>query len=320
MPQDTQLIVFYALIFASTCLAISALTGAGLEMYRTQFHANMREKKKEKMDTPEALLMRMRRDRGLSREGYLRNLNYRIGKLVMQSGLPLKSNYIYLIMAGMILVSAGVMFLWKGVLLFALGAGIAGAFLPLLIVDRWVKRRRKKAAKQLPEALDVIIRSLKAGHPVPVALGLVGREMADPIGSEFGMASDEISFGGTVSGAIQRMADRIGQEDFDLFAAMIRLQEKTGGNLAELLQGNAATIRSRQRLRLKVRAASAEGRVSALILNAAPVGLYFLVNALAPDFYGDVENTTALSYGFIGIICWMLIGNIVIRHMINFKV
>jgi len=98
------------------------------------------------------------------------------------------------------------------------------------------------------------------------------------------------------------------------------LQEKTGGNLAELLEGNAATIRARQRLRLKVRAASAEGRASALILNAAPVCLYFLVRLIAPDFYGDVQDNPIMTYLFAGIIGWMFIGNMVMRKMINFKV
>ena len=112
----------------------------------------------------------------------------------------------------------------------------------------------------------------------------------------------------------------MGQDDFDLFAAMIRLQEKTGGNLAEILDNNASTIRARQRLRLKVRAASAEGRASAMILNAAPAALYILVNLLAPDFYGEVDDSPILNYVLVGVVVWMLIGNMVMRKMINFKV
>ena len=101
---------------------------------------------------------------------------------------------------------------------------------------------------------------------------------------------------------------------------MIRLQEKTGGNLAELLQSNSETIRSRQRMRLKIRAASSEGRASALILNAAPIGLFLMIKLVAPDFYGDVGDNPILQNAFIGIIIWMIIGNLVMRRMINFKI
>jgi len=173
---------------------------------------------------------------------------------------------------------------------------------------------------QLPEALDVIVRSLSAGHPVPVAMGLVAREMSDPIGSEFGIASDEVSFGSNISTAIQRLADRIGHDDFELFSAMIRLQERTGGNLAELLRANAKTIRERQKMRLRIKACSAEGRMSAYILNVAPIALFFLIRLTSPDFYGDVSDSPLLKPAFIGVVIWMLIGNLVMRKMINFRI
>lgn len=318
--SDPQVITLLALIFCSVTLGCNVLIGAGREIGKRQFHVNLHESMKAKENTPEDLLAKMRHDRGLDRDGYINNLNYHIGRMVTQSGLSLRTNIIYPLMLGSAVVLAFFMMVWKQSMIWTIGGAIAGLLLPLFVVRFFVKRRRKKAASQLPDALDVIIRSLRAGHPVPVALSLVGREMPDPIGTEFGMASDELGFGGSVSNAIQRMADRIGQDDFDLFAAMIRLQEKTGGNLAELLDSNASTIRARQRLRLKVKAASAEGRASALILNAAPIGLYFIVKLTAPDFYGDVADKPIVNYMFVGVFIWMIIGNLVMRKMINFKV
>ncbi len=320
MMNDPIALVFFCLVFASVFLALSALVGAGREIKRRRAHNNLHEKLKDRIETADELLAKMRHDRGLTEEGLFNSLNYRIGKMVTQSGLNLRAHLVYvaMILLAVSLSAAGLMYGRSAItisLLFLLGT-----LLPLLILRFFVKRRQRKASRQLPEALDVIIRSLRAGHPVPVALSLAGRELPDPIGSEFGMASDELGFGGTVSTAIQRMADRIGQEDFDLFAAMVRLQEKTGGNLAELLEGNASTIRARQRLRLKIRASSAEGRASALILNAAPIGLYFVIQMLAPDFFGEVSDNPILNYVFCGIIIWMFIGNMVIRKMINFKV
>ena len=151
-------------------------------------------------------------------------------------------------------------------------------------------------------------------------MGLVAREMPDPIGTEFGLATDEVSYGSTISGAIQKMSDRIGHEDFELFSAMIRLQERTGGNLAELLRSNAKTIRARQKMRLKIKAASAEGRMSAIILNAAPLLLFVAVNKLSPDFYGEVKDVKLVTYSLWGVVLWMGLGNIVMFRMINFKI
>lgn len=320
MFGDPQAYVLFTLVFCTSFLGLSVLMGAGREISRMRKHANLHEKEKEKADTPEALLAKMRHDRGLSKDGYINALNYNVGRLIMQSGLSLRAYMVYIMMFGLSFVLGAGLLFFKNSVWFGIGGFVFGLMLPILVLRRLVKRRQKKASAQLPDALDVIIRSLKAGHPVPVALSLVGREMPDPIGTEFGMASDELSFGGTVSNTIQRMADRIGQEDFDLFAAMIRLQEKTGGNLAELLEGNANTIRARQRIRLKIKAASAEGRASALILNAAPVAVYFIIRLIAPDFYGEVEDHPVMRTVMFIIIGWMAIGNLVIRRMINFKV
>jgi len=166
----------------------------------------------------------------------------------------------------------------------------------------------------------VVVRSLNAGHPVPIAFNLVAQEMSDPLGSEFGMMNDEITFGSTISAALQRLADRVGQEDFDLFSAMVRLQEKTGGNLAELLASNANTIRGRQKMRLKIRAATAEGRMTAIILNVAPLLLFFSVKAIAPEFYGEVQGHPVFKKALLGVLIWMVIGNLIMRKMINFKI
>ena len=320
MGGDAQSSILYVMVFCCAFLGLQVILGAGREIKRRVHHANDRQKQQSKSSNPEDLLSKMRHDRGLNRDGYLRGLNYNISKTVLQSGLPIGPYAIYPITLLCGLFGAiGVYLLTKDIPKTSIAFAI-GFALPVLIVRYSVKKRREKAAKQLPEALEVIIRSLRAGHPVSVALALVGLEMPDPIGSEFGMASDEIGFGGTISDAIQRLADRVGQDDFDLFAAMIRLQEKTGGNLAELLQSNSETIRARQRMRLKIKAASSEGRASALILNAAPIGLFFMINLTAPDFYGDVPDRELLNYTFGGIIVWMTIGNLVMRKMINFKI
>src|SRR5439155_20397230 len=110
---------------------------------------------------------------------------------------------------------------------------------PIMYLKVMTARRAKQLGFQLPQALEIIVRSLEAGHPVPTAIGLVGREMSDPIGSEFGMAADEIAYGATMEQAVERMAERCQHPDVDLFAATVRLPEKSGGNLTGLLKLNA---------------------------------------------------------------------------------
>jgi tight adherence protein B len=155
---------------------------------------------------------------------------------------------------------------------------------------------------------------------VPVSIALVGKEMADPIGSEFGMTSDEIAYGATLSQAVERMADRCRHADVDLFAATVRLQERAGGNLTALLKLNAFTVRERHKMRLKIKAASSEARASAMILTAAPFVVAIVLQVTSPGFYGEVmdERIVQIGLGVIG--TWMFIGNMVMRRMIDLRI
>lgn len=312
--------LIYLLVFCGGFLALQAIIGGGRQAAIRVRLANDRLRRMQKDEPQVEVLSKMRKDRSLGSEGELKALFIWLNQLVLHSGLPLGAYGIYVALPTFSLSLALTLFLIKGTLIWTGIGAILGLLLPIFILKFLVKRRRHKAVTQLPEALDVIIRSLAAGHPVPVAMALVGREMPDPIGSEFGVASDEVSFGANMSAAVQRLADRIGHDDFELFSAMIRLQERTGGNLAELLRANAKTIRERQKMRLKIKAASAEGRMSAMILNLAPIIMYLLIRWASPEFYGDVQDNPVMTYAFWGIIIWMAIGNLVMRRMINFKI
>ncbi|MEE9346742.1 MAG: type II secretion system F family protein [Robiginitomaculum sp.] len=316
----SSIYIFYVLVFMSGALALHAVALAGRQASRNVRLANSRLRRMASDSPNVAVLAKMRKSRSLNKDGDLTIVIEWINRLVLQSGAPLGRWGIYIIMAILPVVLALALFIFKGEPKFALAGAIAGLVLPIIGLKHLVKRRRAKAGRQLPEALDVIVRSLSAGHPVPVAMAMVGREMADPIGSEFGIASDEISYGASLGAGIARMSKRIGHPDFDLFSATVRLQERTGGNLAELLRNNAKTVRDRQRMRLKIKAASAEGRMSALILNVTPILLYAAIKLTAPSFYGDVEGHPYLTYGAWGVLVWMTIGNLVMHKMIKFRI
>lgn len=313
-------IILYALIFASAFLAMQFVIGAGRQGAQKIKMANARMQVMSRSDSQTGVLMALRKSRGLDHNKVSSRIVKKLGTLVTQSGLPLGAHGIYFAMIGISLALALAALVYFGEPRAGIAGLLAGPVLTFAMLVLLVKRRRVLAGAQLPEALDVIVRSLKAGHPVPVAIDLVAREMADPLGTEFGMTSDEITYGKTLGKAMQGMADRIGHPDFDLFAATIRLQEKTGGNLAEILQTNAHLVRGRQKMRLKIRAATAEGRMSAMILNVAPILLFAVINAVSPDFYGDLSEQPVVRNGLIACAVWMLIGNLVIRKMINFKI
>jgi tight adherence protein B len=132
------------------------------------------------------------------------------------------------------------------------------------------QRRRRRLHEQLPDALNLIIRSLKAGHPVSVTVGTVAQEMSDPIGSEFGLAVDEMTYGLPLHEAFDNMARRVRVDDLNFVAVAIQIQHQVGGNLAGVLSNIEAVVRERFHMLAKVRAISAEGRMSGWVIGAMP--------------------------------------------------
>ena len=320
MPGEFSIII-YILIFASAFLAMQLFIGVGRQGARTIKQANLRMHLLARKGLNQTDILKvLRTSRGMDEKGHVAKAMFWLRTLVVHSGLRIGMYGVYIAMGVSAFVIALLALLFsKSFILAGVGA-LLGLVLPILALKFIAKRRKNKAIKQLPDSLDVIVRSLKAGHPVPVAIDLVAREMPDPIGTEFGMASDEITYGTELGKAVQRLSDRVGHADFDMLAATIRLQEKTGGNLAELLGTNAKMVRERQKMRLKIKAASAEGRMSALILNIVPFILFAAVNMISPEFYGEVKHVPFIKYGLGAALVWMFIGNLVIRKMINFKI
>jgi tight adherence protein B len=268
------------------------------------------------------LVGELRKQRGLRQDGRHR-LSWAawLADLILRSGVAYQPRRWAMIIAGLALGAAMLVFVLSRNPLFAVAAAAAAAFGPPFAYLKFKAGRRAKAlSQQLPDSLEVIVRSLEAGHPVPTAIALVGREMLDPIGSEFGMAADEIAYGSTLELAVQHMAQRCRHPDIDLFAATIRLQDRSGGNLVGLLRMNAHTVRERRKLRLKIAAATSEGRISAIILTAAPFVVLGILQLIQPHFYGDVIHEKAIHYGlgFLGF--WMFLGNLVMRQMINMRI
>jgi tight adherence protein B len=235
------------------------------------------------------------------------------------AGLVLLSLIIFLLLSWLIFLSGGSLGAGR-ILLAATFSVAAGLGLPLLVLARLADRRRKQLVEQFPVALDVFVRGLRAGHPVASALELVSGEMSDPIGSEFGLVQDEVTYGADLRDALQSMADRCGVEDMQMFVVSLSIQQETGGNLAEILENLSQVIRERAAMLMKVRALSSEGRMTALILTLLPVGSFVGLFLTNPGFYLDVADDPMFVPGFAGLLLAFAIGVFWIRKLIDLKV
>lgn len=195
-----------------------------------------------------------------------------------------------------------------------------GLVLPLLFLSQAAQKKRAKMQEQFPVALDIFVRGLRAGHPISSALGLLAAEMEDPIGSEFGVITDEVSYGADLREALLDMANRWDLEDIHMFVVSLSVQNETGGNLAEILENLSRVVRERATMLMKVRALSSEGRMSAKILTALPVGTFVFVFLLNPKFYLEYSRDSAFIIGFSGLIALYLVGVLIIRKMVDLKV
>jgi tight adherence protein B len=321
MSDFNPIYLFYLLIGLSAAMFAE---GAYLLAHnRTSYRKNVNRRLKvmdERTDR-ESVLIQLRRERGLTAGGDYRLPLINFNRLLLQSGLAL--GFSRLVMIASALAIGGFVAamtvegkLWHA-LLFALFCGTA---LPIQILQILRGRRQKAFAAQFPDAIDIITRSLRAGHPVPVAISMVGREMSDPIGSEFGIVTDEITYGADLETAMRSLFYRVGTDDLPLFVTAIAIQGSTGGNLGEILENLSRVIRERFKMRRKIKSLAAEGRASALILSSLPIAMFGIILFLVPDFYGSVWNESMTKIGLVLAGCWMGIGNFIMYRMVNFRI
>ncbi|MCG2688042.1 type II secretion system F family protein [Candidatus Parcubacteria bacterium] len=178
----------------------------------------------------------------------------------------------------------------------------------------------KKFEAQLPDAIDLIARSLKAGHAFSTGLKMIADEFDDPIGPEFSMVIDEINFGTGFSDAMKNLSSRVDCPDMKFFIIAVILQRETGGKLAEIIENISYIIRERFKLKNKVRAISAEGRISMMILVLLPFALLSALYLINPEYIMTlfVEPTGKIMVTIAGFM--MMLGVIIMKKMINIKV
>ena len=187
-------------------------------------------------------------------------------------------------------------------------------------VNKTAKKRLSMIEEQLPDAVELMVRSLRVGHPFSSALQIVAREVPDPLGSEMGVISDEASYGKDVGDALKQMAERMDMQDLRFLAVAVTIQQTSGGNLAEILDGLAKVVRSRFKLFRRVKAITAEARWSGMFLSLFPILALVMINVIQPNYYDDVKETAAFIPACLVVAAFLVVNIFVMRMLVNIKV
>ena len=195
--------------------------------------------------------------------------------------------------------------------------GVAGV---ILYVMKARSNRIQKFEEQLPDAIDLIVRSLKIGHPLSGAMSVVARELPTPISSEFAAAFEQVTYGQEIPASFAAMSERVPLQDLGYLRMAIQIQQESGGNLVESLAKLSAVIRGRFRMFRKVKALTAEGRFSAWFLSLFPFVLIFAIQLIRPDYYTQIMNIPAFPYLVIVTMILLVINVIAMRVITKIKV
>ncbi len=187
-------------------------------------------------------------------------------------------------------------------------------------LNKKAKARMSLIEEQLPDAVELMVRSLRVGHPFSSAINIVAQEVADPLGSEFGIIADEAAYGMDITESLNKMAETIDMQDLRFLAVAVNIQQKSGGNLAEILAGLAQVIRSRFKLFRRVKAITAEAKWSGMFLSAFPILALIGINVMQPNYYDAVMETEYFIPACLVVGVFLATNYIFMKMMVNIKV
>lgn len=315
--------LIYALIFVGVLFMVE---GIYLVIFgksvRLESKVNRRLDLLEKGEDPEEVLNTLRREREQHRESLSLPVLAPLSAKAAQANIAFSPPALVMIMV------------FLGVISFMMLTFFTGASLPIRLgvsavmgygaVFVWLSNKAKKRIalfeEQLPDAVELIVRSLRVGHPFSSAINIVAQEMADPLGSEFGIIADESTYGMDVNESLGKMAQRVDVQDLKFLAVAVNIQSTSGGNLAEILDGLAKVIRARFKLFRRVKAITAEARWSGWFLSIFPLAALVIINVMQPNYYDEVQKSSFFVPAAIVVGILLLCNVIFMRIMVNIKV
>jgi tight adherence protein B len=267
----------------------------------------LRQRMLSELPPMERFLQRLPRLRQLDRTILQSGLDWNVSSVLLTS--------LVLFIGGWICMAVG---LYQTTMVSAV-VGMAAAAIPFLYILYRRKKRMEMFEKQLPEAIDLITRALRAGHAFSAALKMAGEEMPQPVAGEFSTVHDEVNFGVSLSQALTHLSERVPSTDLRYFVVAVLIQRESGGNLTEILSNLSRLIRERLKLMGKVRVLSSEGRLSAWILALMPFFLAGVMNLVNPQFmrplWTDPMGITIIKYT----LSMMVIGVLIMRKIIKIR-
>jgi len=195
--------------------------------------------------------------------------------------------------------------------------GIGGIF---VWITMKANKRMSLLEEQLPDAIELMVRSLRVGHPFSSAISIVANEVSDPLATEFGIIADEAAYGRDVGEALKDMAERLEMQDLRFLAVAVTIQQQSGGNLAEILDGLAKVIRARFRLFRRVKAITAEAKWSGKFLSGFPILALIGIQVLDPNYYDEAMEHPYFIPAVLVVGAFLVMNLIVMRALVNIKV
>jgi tight adherence protein B len=238
-----------------------------------------------------------------------------------RTGKPWTLTQYFYATIGLSLALAVLIFLRTGAPLLSLAFGLfAGAGIPHMVVNFFIKRRTAKFNSKFPDAIELLVRGLRSGLPVTETLTVVAQEVPGPVGEEFKSISDRIRVGRTMEESLQDTADRLGIPEFNFFCITLAIQRETGGNLAETLSNLADVLRKRAQMKLKIRAMSSESKASAYIVGSLPFIVFIMIWWINPNYLAGFFSEDRLIIAGLGGMGWMGIGVFIMAKMVSFEI
>ena len=322
LQLNPELIVYGAIVVATVVL----LQGIYLVAFGRSVSLNSRVNRRlellEKGHGREAVMEQLRKEMNQHLKAKRVPVYAILAEKAQRGGIAFSPTQLILVM---ILLTA---FVYTGLTLgTSTGQGMRLVLAPLIgcgTVYFWINSKAKKRMKlieeQLPDAVELMVRSLKVGHPFLSAIQIVSNEVSDPLGSEIGMIADEAQYGRDVGEALSEMAERMNMQDLRFLAVAVKIQQQSGGNLADILAGLANVVRLRFKLYRRVQAITAEARFSGWFLSAFPFLATLIVNLLDPNYFDDVMEMDIFIPAVLGVMAMLLTNVIVMRALTNIKV
>lgn len=315
--------LIYALIFVSVLLIVQGLY---LLLYgktvALDSKVNRRLELLEKGEDPEEVLEQLRKERDQHRETTGLPLLSPLHEKAAQANVAFTPTQLLMVMVVLGVVSFVLLSLFsRAELIVRIGVSVVMGYGAMYV---WLRNKAKKRIElfeeQLPDAVELIVRSLRVGHPIGQAITTVAQEMPDPIGTEFGLIADESTYGAEITESLTKMAQRIEVQDLNFLAVAVNIQTQSGGNLAEILDGLSKVIRSRFKLFRRVKAITAKARWSGWFLSLFPIVALIMINLLEPNYYDDVRDTSAFTPAAIIVAVLLVVNIFFMRALVNIKV